>query len=55
MSKIIRQGFDKDLLCKIGLHKWTRWRVIAFAMSHVNDLEKRCLKCEMVRRRTVAR
>lgn len=55
MAKMIKDGQNKGFWCKIGLHKWSRWRAISFFSSNVEDLEKRCLKCGMVKRKTIAK
>jgi hypothetical protein len=55
MTKTIQDGQNKDFWCKIGLHKWSRWRVISYFSSNVEDLEKRCLKCKMVKRKTIGK
>jgi hypothetical protein len=56
MSKVsvIKKGKNKSFLCKLGVHKWTRWRRIFFYSSNVIDFEKKCLKCGEVRRKTEA-
>jgi hypothetical protein len=52
MANVIYRGDNKDFWCKIGLHKWGRWRVISFSSSNIQDKEKRCLKCGRIKRKT---
>lgn len=33
------------ILCKLGIHKWSRPKFIMNASSHVKDYSKYCLRC----------
>jgi len=53
MAATIKQGTNKDFLCKLGLHKWGKWHRIAIAGSSVVDIEKKCHKCGQLKRKTI--
>ena len=38
------------ILCKIGIHKWSKERVHFHFESHVKDYEKYCLRCGKVKK-----
>jgi len=52
MSNLIHKGGDKKLRCKLGFHKWGRWRGISLARSNIIDKEKKCKSCGEIRRKT---
>ncbi|MEA2090595.1 MAG: hypothetical protein U9O89_07580 [Thermoproteota archaeon] len=35
----------KRLLCKIGIHDWSKPRSIYISGSNIRDMEKRCKRC----------
>ena len=52
MTSIIKEGINKKFWCKLGFHKWGRWRGINIYSSNVIDRERRCRKCGKVVRKT---
>lgn len=40
----------RRLLCKIGLHDWSRARVVYLSGSNVRDMEKHCNRCGKLKR-----
>jgi|GEM_PF-2431667 len=55
MASIIRTGANKGFLCRLGFHKWGKWRRISIMSSNVVDLERKCMKCGQIERKTVPR
>ncbi|MFW9928435.1 MAG: DUF1660 family phage protein [Candidatus Thorarchaeota archaeon] len=52
--KIIEKP-KKPLLCKIGLHKWSRPTFTTHGSSNVKDYSKTCARCNITKRWTKAR
>lgn len=38
------------ILCKLGLHKWSKRRFITNFRSNVRDYSKKCLRCGKIKR-----
>jgi len=55
MASTIKTGLNKGFLCRMGLHKWSKWRRVSIMSSNVVDMERRCLRCGQVERRTIPR
>ena len=55
MTSTIKIGRNKGFLCRIGLHRWVKWRRVSIMSSNFVDLERRCLKCGQTERKTVPR
>ena len=55
MSNAIRKGTNKKFRCKMGFHKWGRWRRISIMSSNVTDFERKCKLCGQVKRKTKPR
>ena len=41
------------LRCKLGFHKWGKWRGVPLARSNVIDKEKKCKLCGEIKRKTI--
>jgi hypothetical protein len=54
MAPTIKQGMNKNLLCKVGLHKWRKWIRHSILSSNIVDLERKCEKCGQVKRRAIS-
>jgi len=44
--------FDWNFLCKIGIHDWSRSRIVYLDGSNVRDVERYCKRCGKRERRT---
>lgn len=43
------------ILCKLGIHKWSKIKSYSIEGSNVRDYQKYCLRCKKVKRWTKAK
>jgi len=53
--KTIKKGRNKRILCKIGLHKWSKLLRHSISSSNVIDLERYCKNCGQQQRKVKTR
>jgi len=49
-GSIERKNDSMSLLCKIGIHKWSKSLIQHNFASHVVDYQQHCLRCGKIKR-----